>query len=354
MKSNLYSRQNPFYGSVKSRCRLNKIEGPRQTWHVEIDLHDSGIAYEPGDSVAILPYNDQAKVKKILQHLNATGKELIDGMPLSQFLQLKVNIATPTKRLLDALKSPFSQDEKIEFDVEEALQMHEKISYEQFVTLLSPLLPRFYSIASSQHRARNGVDLLVAYVNYKVEDKERKGVCSHFLCDQVEIGEKTVGLYLHPTKDFRLPASASTPIIMVGPGTGVAPYRAFLQQRLFEGAKQNWLFFGECHRYSDFFYEEFWNECVANGFLTLDTAFSRDQKEKVYVQHILWQKRQELWRWLQEGASFYVCGDAHHMAKDVDATLHKIAESEGSLSIEEAKSYMKQLRLSKRYLRDVY
>ena len=141
---------------------------------------------------------------------------------------------------------------------------------------------------------------------------------------------------------------------MIGPGTGVAPYRSFMQERLKQGAHNNWLFFGERHRKQDFFYEEFWNECVANGSLRLDLAFSRDQQDKVYVQHVMWERRKELFAALEAGASLYVCGDAHHMAKDVDLVLHKIVESEGGKTADAAKEYMKALRLSKRYLRDVY
>jgi len=354
-----YTRQNPFYASIKSRACLNRVvdsEETRQTWHVELNLHDSGIQYVPGDSIAVLPENDLEQCENIISHLNAVGDELIDGVELRDFLHKKVNIATPTRRLLEALQSPHAEDEK-QFaklhTVEETLKMHGPLPLDVFVKQLSPLLPRFYSIASSKQIVGEEVHLLVAYVNYTIEGKSRKGICSHYLCDQVEMGARTVPIYPHPTRDFRLP-SPEVPIIMIGPGTGVAPYRAFMQERLTQGAKKNWLFFGERHRKQDFFYEEFWSECVRTGMLRLDCAFSRDQAEKVYVQHVMWEKRADLFKALEEGAALYVCGDAHHMAKDVDAMLHKIVESEGGKTVEAAREYVKGLRSAKRYLRDVY
>jgi sulfite reductase (NADPH) flavoprotein alpha-component len=200
------------------------------------------------------------------------------------------------------------------------------------------------------------VHLTVARVQYQVSGKERRGVCSHFLCDQMDVENQKVGVYLQSTRDFRLPPSAEIPIIMIGPGTGVAPFRAFMQERMKKCVSydKNWLFFGERHSKTDFFYEDFWKELVTARVLRLDLAFSRDQEEKIYVQNRMWEKKEDFWKWLENGAVIYVCGNASHMAKDVDAMLHAIVESEGKMPSDKAREFVKKLRHDKRYIRDVY
>jgi sulfite reductase (NADPH) flavoprotein alpha-component len=230
-----------------------------------------------------------------------------------------------------------------------------KFSAEDFVKLLRKLPPRLYSIASSLMAHPESVHLTVATVRYTAHGRPRKGVASTFLADRWE-GETTAGIFMQSQqKHFFLPADGNTPIIMVGPGTGVAPFRAFLEERQAQGHKgRNWLFFGEQRRTQDFFYEDQFLQWVKTGFLRLDTAFSRDQTEKVYVQHRLAQNAVDIWKWLDEGADFFVCGDKNRMATDVDNELHRIIETQGHKTPEQAKEFVEALKKSKRYKRDVY
>jgi len=225
---------------------------------------------------------------------------------------------------------------------------------DEFVSVLKRLQPRLYSIASSPKAHPGEVHLCVGIVRYHSFGRKRGGICSTFLSDRSRGLQP--GVYVHSNNAFRLPANGETPVIMVGPGTGVAPFRAFLEERKATGAKgQNWLFFGNPHRATDFLYEDEITAFQKDGTLhRLDLAWSRDQKEKIYVQHLMLQQGPELWKWLQEGAAFYVCGDATRMAKDVDAALHTIAEEHGGLSKDGAAAYLSQLKKDKRYLRDVY
>ena len=218
-----------------------------------------------------------------------------------------------------------------------------------------PLLPRFYSIANSPLVFPNEIHLTLAYVHYTSNGQIRRGVGSSFLADLSTIEETPIPIYLQPSQHFRLPDDPATPIILVGPGTGIAPYRAFLQERIATQAPgKNWLFFGERNRASDFYYEPFWLELEKLGKIKLDLAFSRDGTQKVYVQHKMYERKKEIWDWLQTGAIFYVCGDASKMAKDVDAMLQTIIEEEGKLHVEDARLYIKKLRSDKKYLTDVY
>ncbi len=374
-----FDRNTPFLCKLLTRYPLNTASSSRQTWHVVLDLQDSQILYEPGDSIAVLPQNDPQRVQGIIRALHATGNEPVTTstgqiFSLEHFLLYKANIATATKKLLSACNVSFDSESDTTalqqyisaHDVYEVItENNARLPLDVFTATLQPLLPRFYSIASSQRSNPETVDLTVAYVSYSVHGKERRGVCSHFLCDLVPLGSPTVPIYLQKSRDFHLPQNNMVPIIMIGPGTGVAPFRAFMQERerqeralqeraLQEHSGKNWLFFGERNRQSDFFYEQYWQELVLKNLLTIDTAFSRDQEEKIYVQHRLWEKRVELFTWIAAGAVLYVCGDASRMAKDVDHTLHRIVQEEGRLSEDEAKAFIKRLRQEKRYLRDVY
>jgi len=225
---------------------------------------------------------------------------------------------------------------------------------EDFVGILKRLQPRLYSIASSPNAHPGEVHLCVGIVRYDSHGRKRGGICSTFLSDRS--AGVTPGVYVHSNKAFRLPQSGDTPLIMVGPGTGIAPFRAFLEERKISGAKgPNWLFFGNPYRKSDFLYQEEFEGFVKDGTLQrLDLAWSRDQKEKVYVQNLMLEQGKELWKWLEDGAAFYVCGDASRMAKDVDAALHEIAMEHGGLSAADATAYVAQLKKDKRYQRDVY
>jgi sulfite reductase (NADPH) flavoprotein alpha-component len=223
------------------------------------------------------------------------------------------------------------------------------------ISKLMPLLPRFYSIANSALVFPDEIHLTVAYVTYVANGQIRKGIGSYFLCSYAQESMTPIPIYLQPSNHFTLPDDGGASIILMGPGTGVAPFRAFLQERLASSATgRNWLFFGERNRATDFYYEPFFTELAKAGRLRLDLAFSRDTAEKTYVQHKMYEERKSLWAWLQEGAYFYVCGDAEEMAKDVDAMLHRIAREVGGMTEEESHLYVKRLRAEKRYLTDVY
>jgi len=373
-----YDKDSPFLSTIIQRYCINKPQSTKQTWHIALDISDSHIRYRPGDSIGICPQNDLQEVLRVLESLGYTGDEEVtkagsERLCLLEFLLKKANLAFPTKKLLRELAAcgavcfvpllePDKSDECRVFlqkhTVWELLQQCSEIrlDVQLFVELLSPLLPRFYSIASSQSVHPNEVHLLVSKISYEVEGKKRVGVCSDFLCQRTKVADDAVGIYLQKTRDFLLPNENHTPIVMIGPGTGVAPFRAFLQQRCEQGfsTDKNWLFFGERQKAFDFIYEEYWTDLQTKGVLRLNTAFSRDQKEKVYVQDTMWQERKELFKWLSEGAILYVCGDASRMAKDVEAMLQQIISSEGQMPPDEAKAYLSSLRKQKRYLRDVY
>jgi len=216
-------------------------------------------------------------------------------------------------------------------------------------------LPRFYSIASSQKTHDREVHLTVAMLEYQHGEFEKKGVCTHYLCNLTQADAAKVPIYVHKHRGFTLPENGDTPIIMIGPGTGIAPFRGFMQERIATGAKgSNWLFFGDWTEKNEFYYGDYWRQLVKEGKLRLDLAFSRDQEHKVYVQHRMKKNAEEFYRWLQAGAILYVCGDMKHMAKDVDLALHEIVQEQGNLDEQGAKKYVSHIRKEGRYLRDVY
>jgi sulfite reductase (NADPH) flavoprotein alpha-component len=227
---------------------------------------------------------------------------------------------------------------------------------QELADLLMPLLPRFYSISSSQRYVGEEVHLTIAPLEYESNGHKRRGVCTHYLCELVELHNPVVPVFIQPSHGFKLPEDLLAPIVMIGPGTGVAPFRAFLQERVLhhQTKGKHWLFFGEWNRSSDFFYEEDWLLFEQKGYLRLDAVFSRDQEEKIYVQHKMFEHGEELFKWLEEGAYLFVCGDAERMAKDVEATLLTIIQEYGKKDLLEAREYIKRLRQHKRYLRDVY
>jgi sulfite reductase (NADPH) flavoprotein alpha-component len=266
------------------------------------------------------------------------------------------------KENLEWLFSPEGKDAlKIYLDSHEVwdlLMKHHEVVFDpqEFSDLMMPLLPRFYSIASSMREVGEEIHLTVALLQYETNDHSRVGVTTNYLCNLVPVGEPCVPIYLHPnTHGFTVPENPATPLIMIGPGTGIAPYRGFMQERIHQiGSGPHWLFFGEWNRAYDYLYEEDWMSWEAAGKLRIDLAFSRDQAHKVYVQHKLLEQGKELYAWLQQGANVYVCGDAHSMAKDVDQTLHQIVRTHGQMTDDQSKQYLKQLRADHRYMRDVY
>ncbi len=375
-----WSRKNPFPAPLLVNRKLTGANSEKDTRHYEISLAGSGLSYEVGDSLGIFPTNPPELVEEILAALHATGEELVPGAdgapkPLRAALLKDYAIKEPSKQFLAALSEKAGSaapllgellDPERKGDLEEYLWGMEYIDFllehpsvcfapEEFVKLLRKLIPRLYSIASSINANPEQVHLTVATVRYESHGRQRKGVASTYLAERVPVGG-TLPVFFHSAKGFRLPEDAATPVIMVGPGTGVAPFRAYLQERKATGATgKNWLFFGEQRQNEDFLYREEFEQLCQEGVLTrFDTAFSRDQEKKVYVQHRMLENGAEIWAWMNEGAHFYVCGDAARMAKDVDVALHQIIEQHGGKTAEEAAAYVESLKKEKRYKRDVY
>jgi len=361
-----YNKNNPFPAKIKERTLLNGLGSTKKTFSITLDLKGSGIIYKPGDAVGIFPQNPVEEVEELLSLLKKTGKEeIVDPRTqhthlLREHLLTKVNllrITAPLLRHFDTIDDPEKRKHySATHDLIDLMKEHPRavIPIQELLSYLSPLLPRFYSIASSQYAVGDEMHLLVSTFTHTHGTKTRPGLGSHFLTT-IASPRTSVPLYLLSTKAFVLPEEDATPIIMIGPGTGVAPFRAFLQERHHKGASgTNWLIFGERNCTHDFYYENEMRGFEKSGFLKLDLAFSRDQDEKFYVQDILRKKSSEVWSNLQKGAHIYICGDARHMAKDVALALHHVAEKEGSLSPEEAKAYIKSLRHEKRLLLDVY
>lgn len=360
-----YSKKNPFPATLLVNRRLNAAESERDTRHFEISLEGSGLSYEVGDVLGIYPENCPEMVDEILDALACDGEEAVttpDGAdaPLRLALRKHYAITLPPRKFVNQFGervgesvAEFAAGREI-VDLLLAYPGH-GLGAADFVGMLGKLTPRLYSIASSPNAHPDQVHLTVARVSYESHGRARKGATSTFLSDRVGEGGE-VAVFTQPAKHFKLPENPDTPIIMVGPGTGIAPFRAFLEERRVSAvAGGNWLFFGNPHRKTDFFYEDELTEMAADGFLTrLDTAWSRDQDGKIYVQHRLLENAAELWRWLDAGAHFYVCGDAKRMAKDVDATLHSIIELQGGMDEEAAAEFVAAMKKDHRYQRDVY
>ncbi|MCW1886225.1 flavodoxin domain-containing protein [Luteolibacter flavescens] len=371
-----YSKKNPFPSPILTNYNLNG-PGDKQTNHLALSLEGSGLSYEVGDALGVFPKNPPSVVDEILAALPFNTKvsvPLPDGgeASLRDALISNYDIGTLNKSLIQKwqarsgspfLRSLVQADDKKAWDdfcwgrdLIDLVIDHpaDFTDAEDFVAVLKKLQPRLYSIASSPNAHPGEVHLCVGIVRYESSGRKRGGICSTFLADRAE-GVKP-GVFVHVNKAFRLPANGDTPVIMVGPGTGIAPFRAFLEERKVSGAKGgNWLFFGNPHSKTDYLYADELTAFEKDGTLQkLDLAWSRDQKEKVYVQNLMVQQGAELWKWFQDGAAFYVCGDASRMAKDVDAALHTIAEQHGGLSKEDSAAWVAQLKKDKRYLRDVY
>ena len=374
-----YSRANPFPARLLVNRRLSGPDSAKDTRHFEIELTGWGLSYEAGDSLAIYATNDSQLVDEIVHAIGATGDEQVPrlkGTPttLREALLRDYGITQPTPKLLRAIAeradaAPLLTDllvperkQDLEtylwgMEVIDFLLEHPSVRFapEEFVGLLTKLQPRLYSVASSLKAYPEQVHFIVDVIRYESHGRLRKGVASSFLAERAN--DVPVPVFPSVAKHFHLPENPDTPIIMVGPGTGVAPFRAYLQERKAIGAKgKNWLFFGAQHEHCDFAYRDEFEAFQKEGILTrLDCAWSRDQPEKFYVQHCLMENAAEIWKWLDgEGAHFFVCGDARRMAKDVDATLRKIVQAQGGKSSDEANEYVEKLKSDKRYKRDVY
>jgi sulfite reductase (NADPH) flavoprotein alpha-component len=372
------SRDRPVKLKLLASDRLNAAGGEKDTRAVSISLDHSGLAYEPGDSLGVWPTNNPEVVELILSILRAKGNKLvtIDGETISarEALTQRVSLREPTAALFELMAEHAELDfeaQRLAFlaeddsraagygvhDVFDALMKFRSSRPPAglFVRSLARLQPRLYSIASSLAHRPGEVHLTVGVVRYDLDGRAYVGLGSGFFAEYLTPG-RHVRAFVQPSHGFRLPADAATPVIMVGPGTGIAPFRAFLEERAAAGAPgRNWLFFGAQHAATDYLYRDEIESWVRNGVLTrLSLAFSRDQPEKIYVQHRMAEEAAELWRWLSEGAYFYVCGDAKRMAADVDLALAGVAMAEGGMDAAAAKAWVKQLATQGRYLRDVY
>ena len=372
-----HSRQNPFPARLLANRLLNAEGSAKEVRHFEISLEGSGLEYEVGDALGVIPTNCNELVADLLAALGCDGEEAVklsDSAETSLRLALAqhYDITRPSSDLLKAVAERGAAggelapllDPARRGDLKTWLWGREIIDViaglakpftpAEFIPLLKKLQPRLYSISSSLKAHPGEVHLTVGAVRHDNHGRPRKGVCSTFLADRA--GDAPVHVFVQPSHGFKLPTDPSLPVIMVGPGTGIAPFRAFLQERHATNAPgKNWLFFGDQTRASDFLYRDQLEAWLADGHLTrLDLAFSRDQAEKLYVQQRMIEAAAELWSWLQAGAHFYVCGDASRMAKDVDAALHQVIETAGGMNAEAAAEYVKKLKADKRYQRDVY
>ena len=373
-----YGKKNPFPSEVSDNVLLNGEGSAKETIHVELSLAGSGLSYEPGDALAVQPMNCAQMVKDVINAAKLIGTEEVEVKAvgkklLADALREDFDITALSKAVLKKLATVTSSA-KLESLLAEGAsdQLKEYINGREIVDALIDFAPdgipadalagifrklpiRLYSIASSPLAHPDEVHLTVAAVRYDTHGRPRKGVCSTFLTDVAKTGE-SVPIFVQPNKNFRLPADGNTPIIMVGPGTGVAPFRSFIEHRAAVGsAGKNWLFFGDQRYTYDFLYQLEWQDFLKDGHLTkLNLAFSRDQPEKVYVQDKMLENGEELYKWLEEGAHFYVCGDASRMATDVHEALISVVKNYGAKTREEAEEYIENLKKTKRYQRDVY
>lgn len=374
-----YSRSNPFMAEVLESLNLNGRDSDRETRHLELSLEGSGLTYAPGDAVGVYPQNDPFLVEEIISFLKWDPKDNVvtgkagETSSLRDALLHHYEITVLTKPLLEKAAA-YSTNSKltdlVKPEQKEALKAYLKgrdlldllrdftpwtLCAGDIAALLRKLPPRLYSIASSLNSHPDEVHLTIRKVEYEAHGRERKGVCSVYASERLEPGDK-LPIFIQQNPNFKLPVDPETPVIMVGPGTGVAPFRAFLEDREELGATgKSWLFYGDRHFVTDFLYQTDWQRMLNDGVLTkLDVAFSRDSEEKVYVQHRMLENGEELFKWLQDGAHVYVCGDEKHMAHDVQAALLTILEQYGDLSSEQAASYLSELQEQGRYQRDVY
>lgn len=359
-----YTAENPLEAEIGALINLNGTGSTRETWHVEFAFDDPRFVYTPGDAIGVLPENDPELVDQLLRAVGLGAdaalllkvKRNYDVTTLSKPLvenYAKLTGRSDVKALLDGdAYTKFSFDRQL-VDLFETYP--EKLTAEQLTGLLRPLPGRLYSVASSLKAHPGEAHLTVGAVRWDSHGKKRRGVASTYLADRCKVGG-TARIYVKPNRHYRLPTDDNTPIIMIGAGTGIAPYRGFVEERAETGAKgKSWLVFGERNFTNDFLYQLEWQDHLASGALsTIDVAFSRDQPEKIYVQHRLWEKREQLQRWVAEGAHIYVCGDEKGMAKDVDAVLVRILAESAKGDEEAGKAKLKELTKSGRYQRDVY
>ena len=369
-----YSKEAPLTATLAVNQKITGRDSEKDVRHIEIDLGDSGLRYQPGDALGVWYQNDPALVKELVELLWLTGAEpvTVDGktLPLAEALEWHFELTVNTGNIVENYATLTRSESLLPLVGDKAQLQHyaattpivdmvrfspAQMDAQALVDLLRPLTPRLYSIASSQAEVESEVHVTVGVVRYDIEGRARAGGASSFLADRVE-EDGEVRIFIEHNDNFRLPANPQTPVIMIGPGTGIAPFRAFMQQRAAEGAEgKNWLFFGNPHFTEDFLYQVEWQSYVKEGVLSrIDLAWSRDQQQKVYVQDKLREQGAELWRWINDGAHIYVCGDANRMAKDVEQTLLEVIAEYGAMDAEAADEFLSELRVERRYQRDVY
>lgn len=368
-----YTKEAPLTATLSVNQKITGRDSEKDVRHVEIDLGDSGLRYQPGDALGVWYQNDPALVNELAELLWLKGDEpvSVDGktLPLAEALTWHFELTVNTANIVENYATLTRSETLLPLVGDKAQLQHyaattpivdmvrfspAQLDAQALIDLLRPLTPRLYSIASSQAETENEVHVTVGVVRYDIEGRARAGGASSFLADRVE-EDGEVRVFIEHNDNFRLPANPQTPVIMIGPGTGIAPFRAFMQQRAAEGAEgKNWLFFGNPHFTEDFLYQVEWQSYVKEGVLSrIDLAWSRDQQQKVYVQDKL-RERAELWRWINDGAHIYVCGDANRMAKDVERTLLEVIAEFGAMDAEAADEFLSELRVERRYQRDVY
>ncbi|MFB1054851.1 assimilatory sulfite reductase (NADPH) flavoprotein subunit [Vibrio diabolicus] len=369
-----YNKQNPYTATLLTSQKITGRDSGKDVRHIEIDLEGSGLTYQPGDALGVWFENSSELANAILGKVGLSGVETVDvdgeSLSIHSALVSKYEITTSNPQLITKF-AELSGSKKLQKLVDDKDKLREysantqivdvlaekktKLTADELISLLRRLTPRLYSIASSQEEVDEEVHLTVALVEYEQNDEKRYGGASSFLAQRLEEGDE-VKVFVEHNNNFKLPEDDSTPIIMVGPGTGIAPFRSFIQERENRDAEgKNWLFFGDRTFTQDFLYQVEWQKYLKSGVLSrLDVAFSRDQVEKVYVQHRILENAAQVWQWIQEGAYIYVCGDATRMAKDVHDALVIVAEQEGKMPRDDAEQFINDLRKAKRYQRDVY
>ncbi|ELW9544680.1 NADPH-dependent assimilatory sulfite reductase flavoprotein subunit [Klebsiella aerogenes] len=369
-----YTKEAPLTATLAVNQKITGRDSEKDVRHIEIDLGDSGLRYQPGDALGVWYQNDPALVKELVELLWLKGDEpvTVEGKTLSlaQALEWHFELTVNTANIVENYATLTRSETLLPLVGDKAQLQHyaattpivdmvrfspAQLDAEALIGLLRPLTPRLYSIASSQAEAENEVHVTVGVVRYDIEGRARAGGASSFLADRVE-EDGEVRIFIEHNDNFRLPANPQTPVIMIGPGTGIAPFRAFMQQRAAEGAEgKNWLFFGNPHFTEDFLYQVEWQSYVKEGVLSrIDLAWSRDQQQKIYVQDKLREQGAEVWRWINDGAHIYVCGDANRMAKDVEQALLEVIAEYGAMDAEAADEFLSELRVERRYQRDVY
>ncbi len=372
--SSPYTKTSPLTASLSVNQKITGRGSLKDVRHIEIDLGDSGLRYQPGDALGVWFDNDPALVEELIGLLWLTGDEKVQVAEqsytlrdaLTHHLELTQNTPLIVEKYANLSKDEtllglisdkqallhYAQNTPI---VDMVRQAAAQPTAQEFVELLRPLTPRLYSIASSQAETEDEVHITVGVVRYDIDGRARTGGASGFLADRLKEGDE-LRIFIEHNDNFRLPADSTKPVIMIGPGTGIAPFRAFMQQRDNEEATgKNWLFFGNPHFVEDFLYQVEWQRYVKEGLLTnISLAWSRDQAQKVYVQDKLREQGEEVWHWIEEGAHIYVCGDANHMARDVEQVLLEIISQYGNMDSESADEFLSELRVERRYQRDVY